>query len=56
MVVAATASNRAAPTELTKQQMVAAFAKLGLTLPDSVAFDLLDAIDVDHRYVFPNLR
>ena len=48
MVVAATTSNQAAATELTKQQMVAAFAELGLTLPDSVAFDLLDAIDVDH--------
>ena len=42
------ASGQAPPTELSKQQMIAGMAKLGLTVPDNVAFDLLDTMDIDH--------
>ena len=42
------ASGQAPPTELSKTQMIAGMAKLGLTVPDNVAFDLLDAMDIDH--------
>ena len=41
-------SGQASRTELSKQQMLAGMAKLGHTVPDNVAFDLLDAMDIDH--------
>jgi hypothetical protein len=44
----AVTSGQAPATDLSKQQMIAGMATHGLTIPDNVAFDLLDAMDIDH--------